>query len=80
MSPPDLRWTPHSLAKLPDFFPECRCSQASAMRKIKEILRLKFEAKIQSRADCRRDRCFQRRCQQLRSPRAAEGPELAAAG
>jgi transposase len=47
MSPPDLRWTPNSLAKLPDFPSGVSMpAKRSAMRKIKEILRLKFEAKF----------------------------------
>ena len=44
---PSLRWNLHFLAKLPDFYlGEPRCQPNGCMRKIKEVLRLKFEAKL----------------------------------
>ena len=55
-------------------------AKRSAMRKIKEILRLKFEAKFSHERIAAATGCFQRRGQQLRSTRGAEGPELAATG
>jgi len=81
MSPPDLRWTPNSLAKLPDFcLGSADASQAECHAQDQRDSAPQVRGEIQSRANRRRDRCFQRRRQQLRSTRPPERPELAAAG
>ena len=54
-------------------------AKRSAMRKIKEVLRLKFEARLSHERIAAATGALKGRGEQLRSARAAEKPRLAAA-